>query len=108
MRDIKFRAWHRDTNTLLEWDAIKRMVLGEFEDNSNYVFEQFTGLLDKNGIKIWEGDILTHPTMEGFDRFVAPFDPVYRYLPTLKQFGSRCEVIGNIHENPELLSRKED
>lgn len=70
---------------------------------------QFTGLTDKNGKKIFEGDIVSH--------FVngKEFKGVVRYVDGA--FGIRCEdgagqflcfcnngeVIGNIHDNPELL-----
>ena len=69
---------------------------------------QYTGLTDRNGKKIFEGDIVKNEFGEIdkvaflFGRFV-PFNryPEYRCF-----FCERCEVIGNIHDYPELLEVK--
>lgn len=74
---------------------------------------QFTGLLDKNGAQIFEGDILkiaissAHPAnvlvkwlRDGWVGGAANLHP----LVSNKIGGSCCKIIGNIHQNPELLN----
>lgn len=70
---------------------------------------QFTGLLDKNGKEIYEGDIITFSNhLQGVSQVVydyAGFDVVSNnYRTTLRpMMNNHIRVIGNIHDNPELL-----
>ena len=93
----------------------KDMVLFYKEiDKDEFVLEQFTGLLDKNGKEIYEGDILFAKEYWGdsgivlwkefcwyIDRFNSTSGEYLRSPFADKSFP--WEVIGNIHENPELL-----
>lgn len=88
------------------------------DDEERYIVEQCTGLKDKNGRLIYEGDILKDHRQEGgivkWNNDSAGF-AVYEILETGFFVGglfdwldkdTNYEVIGNIHENPELLEDK--
>lgn len=132
MRDIKFRIWDGVKN---EWlassskDALPYYgfaLVGEVMtvqsppiwslDEGNVV-EQFTNLKDKNGKEIYEGDIVKYGDNIGevfYDSErayfnVSGFYDGYQACPILafsENGNAIMEVIGNIHENPELLEEK--
>jgi len=80
---------------------------------------QFTGLTDKNGVKIFEGDVVKtkkygkvveHSNVNDYDTFVVIFEPcTFRLINKTRGFNltddgcSKLEVIGNKFDNPELL-----
>lgn len=91
-------------------------------DNERYVIEQTTGLTDKNDKAVYEGDIIVQKPLsknsigwtgkvifkEGaFMAEVYERGKIVMYL-FLSEFNAEktCEVIGNIHENPELVEEK--
>lgn len=75
---------------------------------------QFTGLKDKNGGEIYEGDIVEHTISDNMSVHEVYFDNEMlefglRYSDELFhcQFSDEFEIIGNIHDNPELIANLE-
>lgn len=126
MRELKVRAWYKPYKqmcnvSMLQFDydgTICAAVIIEkpFNDQrlakiDDLIIEQFTGLEDKNGTEIYEGDILIDDTGEPVEYWVVKFSDggfvgecagVTESLFELTQL----EIAGNIHENPELLEEK--
>jgi len=135
MREIKFRAWREETQHMFhavleidfveEWVTIWGKIIGEsYFWLQELVLLQYTGLKDRYGTEIYEGDILelceNYPNEEGRVFQVVFKDGGFgdergnyigQYLPEdiKNKQGERvrlneaCEVIGNIYENKELL-----
>lgn len=108
MREIKFRAWDKNSEVMV----LDPMIDGYLNDEilnlqkiSNYKFMQFTGLKDKNGKEIYEGDIVD--CGGGLIEEVKWGESVAVFLPfgnhDASEYAPSCQVIGNIYENEELL-----
>lgn len=113
--NIKFRAWDEEQNTMWVAGNGEAIHLKHFFDEyDDLPIMQYTGLLDKNGVEIYEGDIVTHkgeylslkkPAFVIFEngRFVmdcgnGDTNRLYKWSD-----GWSIEVIGNIYENSDLL-----
>lgn len=112
MREIKFRAWDKNNSDMVYFDLAGRIYaecayLTDIDKDS--IIMQYTGLLDKNGEEIYEGDIIEYPinqypfdTFKKFRELVEwKSDSVSCGFKTL--YFPKCEIIGNFYQNPELL-----
>lgn len=103
MRTIKFRIFDSEIKKYIDISA-SAIMLDELNNlKPNLKIEQFTGLHDKNGKEIYEGDIVTDGVGKYkiiYDLKLAGYQPycIFRDEPE-----NYCEVIGNIYENPDLV-----
>ena len=117
-REIKFRVWDKDTHKMLDNIIVYQ---SEVYKNTNPVevtplnaeLMQYTGLKDKNGKEIYEGDVVHcwgGEYCQGYWEFNKTF-PIQEFIPDTYDLamylnGCEIEVIGNIYENRGLLDGK--
>ena len=132
MRDIKFRCWDTENKQMLkvqELDfedtfyggrlSIRADMYNDYFDIEDMILMQYTGLKDKNGKEIYEGDIIKIYA-EGlggeaigkivYDEYDLAFvlrNEVEELSECLWYAEQQIEVIGNIYDNPELLEEGE-
>jgi uncharacterized phage protein (TIGR01671 family) len=128
MKSIKFRAWDKEEECFGDTKGLVMNLNGELVTEGEwageivtfpthpYIFEQFTGLKDTNGVEIYEGDIvkdvitgLIFSITWNDDR--ARYEYTGHYSKNQHSWNLDCdramefEVIGNTHENTELFEK---
>jgi uncharacterized phage protein (TIGR01671 family) len=119
MREIKFRAWD-NVDYMSSPFTIKDVQDRKIMFTDNCIVMQFTGLKDKNGVEIYEGDIVKYfqPYSKAWHTHIVKWDNLWACFGLFEEGNKWCkesdwvkikeiEVIGNIYENPELLKEKE-
>lgn len=108
-REIKFRAWDvngQENEQMINSISVEYFTIKEIKSNG-FKLMQFTGLYDKNGKEIYEGDILLHNNIKRTVIFEkGAFVLEQKNLTCVREwwnFAKYCEIIGNIYENPELI-----
>ena len=136
MREIKFRAWDLINEEMVVSSELETSELMDVFCSEDLEVMQYTGLKDKNGVEIYEGDVLialepdedscmgrefeykgvvsygntlriSHYTPEYLTSFCLISKSFYKEQSLLWDRRWIYEVIGNIYENPELLEEKE-
>lgn len=124
MREIKYRAWIEEEQRMWYSDSKKQddmiyfLLINssgpylspvhheEYDEYTEFELMQYTGLKDKNGKEIYEGDIVKcgndAPQFVRWNETISGFGMSFKIGATTN-IPENCEVIGNIYEHPDLL-----
>jgi hypothetical protein len=115
MREIKFRAWMIAGKYMKSWEDLEHMNFWAYANHGGiWELMQYTGLKDKNGKEIYEGDIVIHHYFhetgtviwqQSQSRYALEYLSDKKTQELFPIDTAMFEIIGNIYENPELLNR---
>ena len=133
MREIKFRAWKNEEGYMITskqgiFTALQNCMNITRQDNgyynngdllkpneNKYILMQYTGLKDKNGKEIYEGDIVGDKNIKwvvkwnihrmGFSLYPTT-EQLYDEMPVNIENKLGFEILGNIYDNPDLLKEE--
>lgn len=115
--DIKFRVWDKENEFYDDDFNLSEELYGLTISSNNHIFEQYIGLKNKNGKEIYEGDWIKADNQKWlvepigslerdghyFGLCVSPDGNGDNYF--IDESILKGEIVGNIHENPELLEK---
>ena len=120
MREIKFRAWANDEKRIVLWEALMTHSLLQLSTDKRLTLMQYTGLKDKNGVEIYEGDLVKSNKgvifriiwSQSYARFTGITPNIYTDKPyvgdmiykSMRWVTEKCIVIDNVYANQELLN----
>ena len=117
MRELRFRVWDSCKKRWMLFiepiDEFEECEISPEPAFNSLIIEQYTGLKDRNGKEVYEGDILMDDCSDPLEywtvkheygKFVGEAQGVVEDVYELTDL----EVIGNVHENPELLKGKDE
>lgn len=119
MREIKFRAWDKENNKMFHYGSNEGFFA--HAECHDWPVMQYTGLKDKNGKEIYEGDIIEYLSMTGIStRGVVEWGQTAAFYLHSPDQGNllfdeftgcfhedeHWKVLGNIYENPELINKE--